>query len=595
MRRLSVYLVLGAVLLVCFARGQGTSASHRMASAGDGPGILQATPNQTLDTPEPKTDTPTPTPGLAIVGDRVWFDRDGDGIQDDGEESVAGVVVRLYSASGTLLGTTTTAANGYYYFDGLSAGDYYIEFQLPDGYVFALPNQGSQFQLDSDADRETGRTEVFPVRLGDYQTWWDAGLWRTPRFEGFKFWDQDDDGTWDGGEPMVGGVPIIVRNESGEIVLQTTTVDDPGTPEHGHWSASLAIDPGIYTVEEVVPEGWRRTVPWDNNGIYRIQTYADGTYEFLTPRPEGVEGLSFGNYKLAPCRLCPEWVLIQSDRNNKNVDIWRTRFDGTEPFRLTVDLAQDIQPMWDYTGTQIAFASVRDGDWEIYRMDADGNGETNVTKWPLADDQVSPSQDLAPHWNCSEIVFQTDRHGDWEIYRTDPGGVNQVRLTYDPATDLAPHWSPYEDWIAFESDRDGNWEIYRMDPNGDNLERLTFHEADDRNVTWSTDQKWIFFESDRADEPGENVDIYKMNLETRQVIRLTDDPSYDTDPDAMPYCEWVFFESNRDRNIDVWRMRDDGTQERNIILGDTDIDYWADHLDHDPGPWVDAFLPLAFR
>jgi TolB protein len=124
------------------------------------------------------------------------------------------------------------------------------------------------------------------------------------------------------------------------------------------------------------------------------------------------------------------------------------------------------------------------------------------------------------------------------------------------------------------------------------VERLTYNPAEDRNVTWSTDQKWIFFESDRTDG---NVDIYKMNLETRDIVRLTDHPLRDTDPDAMPYCDWVFFETNRDRNPDVWRMRYDGTQKQNIILGDTAVEFWADHLDHEPGPWIDLFLPLVFQ
>ena len=595
MRKLAAYLVLGVVLMLCFALGEDTEASAPGSSGADGDIILkdETAPSlrqQTLGPSATPLATRTSTPCLAIVGDRVWLDTNGDGVQD--ELGVGGVTVRLYDKDGNHIATKSTSSNGYYHFSGLAAGEYQIEFELPDGYTFVLPSQGDDHTLDSDADPATGRTAIFRLRPCDHITFWDAGLWRDPSLDGFKFWDQNDNGAWDDGEPNVGGVRIIVRNEAGEIVGETTTVDAPGALEHGTWAATPAIAPGIYTVEEVVPDGWRQTAPVPDNGVYRIQTLSDGTYVLLSPNPQGVESLAFGNFKLSACYECPEWVLLQSDRSNKNVDIWRLRYDGTEGLRLTQDLAMDVEPMWDYTGTRIAFASVRDGDWEIYRMDANGNGETNVTKWPLADDQISPSQDLAPHWNCSEIVFQTDRHGDWEIYRTDPSGINQVRLTNHPDNDRAPHWSPHSDWIAFESDRDGNWEIYRMDPDGNNLERLTNDPADDRNVTWSTDQKWIFFESDRVKG---NLDIYQMNLETREVTRVTDDPSRDSDPDAMPYCEWLFFESNRNRNLDVWRMKYDGTQQMSIILGDTNVDYWADHLDHEPGPWVDLFLPLVLR
>jgi hypothetical protein len=50
------------------------------------------------------------------IGNRVWFDTNKDGLQDPGEESIAGVTVRLYDASGTLVGTAITDQDGTYYF-----------------------------------------------------------------------------------------------------------------------------------------------------------------------------------------------------------------------------------------------------------------------------------------------------------------------------------------------------------------------------------------------------------------------------------------------------------------------------------------------
>lgn len=69
------------------------------------------------------------------IGNRVWFDTDNDGLRDGGVEAGApGVLVELYSVDAlgtyTLVGTTTTDANGYYRFDGLAAGDYVVV--LPD-------------------------------------------------------------------------------------------------------------------------------------------------------------------------------------------------------------------------------------------------------------------------------------------------------------------------------------------------------------------------------------------------------------------------------------------------------------------------------
>lgn len=54
------------------------------------------------------------------IGNRVWLDSNGNGVQDAGEPPIAGVTVRLYTTAGALLGTTVTNANGTYLFDGSS-------------------------------------------------------------------------------------------------------------------------------------------------------------------------------------------------------------------------------------------------------------------------------------------------------------------------------------------------------------------------------------------------------------------------------------------------------------------------------------------
>lgn len=62
----------------------------------------------------------------ASLGNYVWYDYNADGIQDSGEEKVAGVLVKLYDEFGTLLETTLTDVNGEYLFDNLVPGNYKV-------------------------------------------------------------------------------------------------------------------------------------------------------------------------------------------------------------------------------------------------------------------------------------------------------------------------------------------------------------------------------------------------------------------------------------------------------------------------------------
>jgi len=76
-------------------------------------------------------DCSTPT---GSIGDYVWLDEDGDGVQDAGEEGIEGVTVSLFDDEGNLIATTTTDENGNYLFDDLEAGTYVVEVgDGPDG------------------------------------------------------------------------------------------------------------------------------------------------------------------------------------------------------------------------------------------------------------------------------------------------------------------------------------------------------------------------------------------------------------------------------------------------------------------------------
>jgi len=126
---------------------------------------------------------------LSVVGDLVWHDLDGDGVQDGGEPGIEGAVVELFSSTDAVVGNgddvsvgvDITDANGQYSIAGLvPATNYYLQFRTPVGdptFVFAPQDVGGDDTIDSDADA-VGNTAMFTVTGDDFGL--DAGLVNGP-------------------------------------------------------------------------------------------------------------------------------------------------------------------------------------------------------------------------------------------------------------------------------------------------------------------------------------------------------------------------------------------------------------------------------
>ena len=137
---------------------------------------------------------------------------------------------------------------------------------------------------------------------------------------------------------------------------------------------------------------------------------------------------------------------------------------------------------------RIVFASDRDGDWEIYSMDVNGDNLVQLTNHPTADEYPACSPD------GSRIAFRSERGVTPDLYVMDSDGNNVIRLTHDVAR---ASWSPDGTRIAFSSFRFdvGNVEIYAMDADGNNLKNLTKHKWHDVRPSWSPDGGKMAFAS----------------------------------------------------------------------------------------------------
>jgi len=209
---------------------------------------------------------------------------------------------------------------------------------------------------------------------------------------------------------------------------------------------------------------------------------------------------------------------------------------------------------------KIAFASDRDGNFEIYVMDADGGGQQRLTE--------NPAEDYSPAWSPDgrRLAFVSTRDGNAEIYVMNADGSGQTRLTNNTASDLRPAWSPDGTHIAFVSNRDGNDEIYVMGPDGLNQTNLTHSQGDDSSFSFSPDGAMIVFSSRRDDD---QFHLYTMNFDGTGVSRLTNTAGDDIDPSWSP--AQLAFQSNRDDNDEIYSFVF-SNQSQNRLTANTDFD-----------------------
>lgn len=196
----------------------------------------------------------TTTP--ASLGDRIWIDDNRDGIQDAGETSnpggvLDGISVQLWRADGTLWATTTTSGGGFYSFNGLPPGQYYVQFgPAPAGYAISPQNQGADDTADSDADQITRRTAIATLAPGQNDPSWDLGLFTFAEL-GDRVWnDVDNDGVQDPGESGVSGVSVRLFRPGDGTPVATTVTDT-----NGNYRFSNLI-PGDYYLEFGLPSGY---------------------------------------------------------------------------------------------------------------------------------------------------------------------------------------------------------------------------------------------------------------------------------------------------------------------------------------------------
>jgi TolB protein len=153
-------------------------------------------------------------------------------------------------------------------------------------------------------------------------------------------------------------------------------------------------------------------------------------------------------------------------------------YDGFAGTSWTSNGSINLSPVWDRDGA-LVWSSYLGGDGaHLWRQQLGQKPSRFLPSVPGM--QIS----AAPSPIDGEIALAVSLDGQTEIFRAYPDG-KPVRLTYNPAIEVSPSWSPNGWEIAFTSDRTGYPQVYIMDKDGANLRRVTWVGGYNDQASWS--------------------------------------------------------------------------------------------------------------
>ncbi|MFN0278232.1 MAG: winged helix-turn-helix domain-containing protein [Pyrinomonadaceae bacterium] len=230
---------------------------------------------------------------------------------------------------------------------------------------------------------------------------------------------------------------------------------------------------------------------------------------------------------------------------------------------LTDNNVLDADPSFSYDGKKIAFASFRDGNAEIYVMDADGSNVRRLTDHPAFDNYPVFSPD------GTQIAFQSNRENErTEVYLQNlDNDLPPVKIAgLNGNTGIIPKcWSADGTQILLYNNQNGNNRIFLSNVEAYRSKLILSDEyADLSSPRLSPDGQQMLYEARLADESGE----FRMtNLETRATVKI-----FQTEPNTKfshlpvlaPGGEHIAFTDKSTGNSEIFIINIDGSGLQNL-------------------------------
>jgi Tol biopolymer transport system component len=208
--------------------------------------------------------------------------------------------------------------------------------------------------------------------------------------------------------------------------------------------------------------------------------------------------------------------------------------DGSDLVRLTENQAYDAETTVCPLDGSMIFTSTRDGDLELYRMDAGGKNVRRLTEAPGYDGGAFFSPD------CSRIVWRASRPKE------------------------GPELEDYRRLLAQGLVRPSKLEIWVAAADGSDARQVTYLDAASFAPSFFPDGRRIIFSSNYGDPKGREFELWAINGDGTDLERITFTPGFDGFPMFSPDGSRLAFASNRNQsapgetNVFVARWRDGG-------------------------------------
>ena len=191
-------------------------------------------------------------------------------------------------------------------------------------------------------------------------------------------------------------------------------------------------------------------------------------------------------------------------------------------------------PFWTPDGKNILFQSNWAGNLDLFIMEVESKNIKQLTF--EESDQITPA--VSPDGNF--IAYVSNQTGKNQLYLMDIMGENKQQLTMNEGVNLHPYWHPSERKLIFNSTMSTPklLEVFIMDLPTKEISRLTSNEVHDSYASWSPDGKKIAFIRWNEDENG--GDIFTMDTETQITTQITSHEKFDGWPNWYSNEELIF-------------------------------------------------------